>query len=33
MIKTLFTIGLYDKDTETQIIKAGDAKKIIANTL
>lgn len=33
MIKTLFTIGLYDKDTETQIIKSGDAKKIIANTL
>lgn len=33
MNKTIFTIGLNDKNTETQIIKTENAKMIIAETL
>lgn len=33
MHKTVFTIGLNDKDTERQKIESSEAKKIIANVL
>ena len=33
MIKTLFTIGLNDKNTERQEVATADAKNLIANIL
>lgn len=33
MLKYQLTIGLFDKDTETQLIQSSDAKNIISNIL
>jgi len=33
MFKTVLTVGLFDKDTETQLINSNEAKKIISSIL